>query len=66
MEIVVSIVPDNWPNEISWELLIDGEVIAEGGAEGGVVCIEPPAASSCIQFDMHDSYGDGIYAPGGY
>ena len=66
MEIVVDIVSDNWPNEISWDLLIDGEVIAEGGAEGAVVCIEPPADNSCIQFDIHDSYGDGIYAPGGY
>ena len=64
MEIVVDIVSDNWPNEISWDLLIDGEVIAEGGAEGAVVCIEPPADNCCIQFDIHDSYGDGIYAPG--
>ena len=28
--ITIGIVPDNWPNETSWELVFEGELIAEG------------------------------------
>ena len=65
-EIEIVIVPDNWPNEISWELLHDGEIIASGESEGAVVCFDSEIEEPCLQFSIFDSYGDGIYAPGGY
>ncbi len=63
-EIVVSIVPDNWPQETSWNLINDqGVVITSGGSAGDTVCVP---SGSCTQFNIYDSYGDGIYTPGGY
>jgi len=65
-EIAVVIVPDNWPNEISWELLYDGEVFGSGTSQGDTICFDSSIETPCLQFSIHDSYGDGIYAPGGY
>ena len=62
-ELIVSIVPDSWPNEITWDLRSGGEVIANGNWQGGQSCVP---LDSCLIFTMHDSYGDGIYQPGGY
>ncbi|MCB0792994.1 MAG: T9SS type A sorting domain-containing protein [Flavobacteriales bacterium] len=60
----VNIVPDNYPNEISWDLtLADGTVIMSGGSSGQSTCVD---TSQCIVFTIHDTYGDGIFAPGGY
>ena len=61
----VVVIPDSWPQEISWELLYnDGDTIASGGANTDTTyCI---SADSCLTFWIHDQYGDGIYAPGGY
>nr|MDQ3101408.1 lysyl oxidase family protein [Bacteroidota bacterium] len=60
---VVSIVPDDWPNEISWDIRIDGDVIASGNVDGGEICVP---LNTCVIFTIHDSYGDGIFDPGGY
>ncbi len=62
--VVVDIQPDNWPNETSWTLTDEfGSVIASGGAQGTTVCVD---SESCIIFTIYDSYGDGIFSPGGY
>ena len=63
-QLIVQIVPDAWPYEISWELNdINGAQIDSGGSVGDTICI---ANNSCHIFTIYDSYGDGIYAPGGY
>lgn len=63
-EIIVNIVPDNWPNEISWDIKTGaGVLLASGTFNGDTVCVP---SNSCVIFSVHDSYGDGIYAPGGY
>ncbi|MFN5831664.1 MAG: lysyl oxidase family protein [Bacteroidota bacterium] len=63
-EIIVNIVPDNWPGEISWDIKTGaGVLIASGNYIGDTVCVP---ANSCVIFSIHDSYGDGIFAPGGF
>ena len=64
--IEVVIVSDNYPNEISWELSYQGTVLGSGAAEGAVICFDASIEAPCLQFSIFDSYGDGIFAPGGY
>ncbi|MCB0779732.1 MAG: hypothetical protein KDC03_09405, partial [Flavobacteriales bacterium] len=64
----VVIIPDNYPNEISWDLVegTSATVLASGGASGTTICVP---ATSCLVFTINDSYGDGIccgYGNGGY
>ena len=65
-EIIIQIIGDDWPGEISWELSIGGEEIASGLAEGDTICVDMTEEFPCFLFEIHDSYGDGIYDPGGY
>lgn len=70
-EVVVSITPDNYPNEVSWQLQNEqtGIVIASGnsaGSAGNTICI---LNNTCYKFTIFDSYGDGIccsYGNGSY
>lgn len=62
-ELIVSIVPDAWPNEISWTVTSSGEQLATGTAQGGSICVP---SGECLIFSMLDSYGDGITGQGGY
>lgn len=63
-ELEIIITPDEWPAETSWEVKnAFGEIIGSGDSEGDVVCID---AGACIVFTIFDSYGDGIFEPGGY
>ncbi len=63
-EIIVVIIPDAWPQETSWNLSDNnGTVIASGGFVGDTICVP---TNSCTVFTIYDSFGDGIYAPGGY
>ncbi len=63
-EIIIRIVPDSWPQEISWQLSESGGALLQSGTStGDTVCV-PDA--SCLEFVINDSYGDGIYSPGGY
>lgn len=66
IEIEIVIVPDNWPNEISWELSYDETILASGTSEGAVVCFDATIENPCLEFSINDSYGDGIFSPGGY
>ena len=65
-EIEIVIVPDNWPYEISWQLSFDGGILATGTSEGAVVCFDATITEPCLEFSIYDSYGDGIFDPGGY
>ena len=62
-EIIVQIVADQYPNETSWDIINNGVIIASGTTNNDTVCVPN---NSCVQVQIHDSYGDGIYLPGGY
>jgi len=53
----INITQDNYPGEISWDLVADGNTVATGTYNDASVCVP---AGSCIVFTIHDSYGDGI------
>lgn len=63
----ITIVPDNYPSETSWELsTIGGTVLASGLSTGQNVCVPN---NTCLKFTIYDSYGDGIccgYGNGSY
>jgi hypothetical protein len=56
-EVIIEIFPDDYPNEISWNLKENGIQIAAGNYLSDTVCI---GENSCLQFTILDSYGDGI------
>ena len=73
VEIRVDILTDNYGYETYWTLSYEsGDIILQGG-QGGVyedftnysetVCV--PEETSVV-FEIYDTYGDGIFAPGGY
>jgi len=63
-QVIIQIIPDSWPAEISWDMYTSGgTLLANGGSVGDTVCV---AVDSCIVFTIYDSYGDGIFSPGGY
>lgn len=64
--IAIVIVADNYPAETSWELLQNNEIIASGGSVGDTICIDGSTENACLQFSIFDSFGDGIFEPGGY
>jgi len=68
----IEILTDDWPSETTWEITdhYTGEVICSGGPYGQpntiyteICCI---GFADCVDFTIYDSYGDGIFAPGGY
>lgn len=71
LDVTVSIVTDQYPTETSWYLRnAAGVPIASGGnyssqgAQPDVTTTLNPM--ECYTFTIYDSYGDGIFAPGGY
>ena len=71
-ELTITIVPDEFSWETTWEIFDPNS--AEPVCSGGpfeyanipytyTCCI---GAEDCVDFTIYDSYGDGIYAPGGY
>jgi hypothetical protein len=64
-ELGLQIITDDWPGETSWRITNPETnlIIAEGTTMGDTVCIPN---NSCVLVEILDSYGDGIYAPGGY
>ncbi len=62
----VNIAPDYYPNETSWNLIVNNAEAASGAVNSDTVCVD---STACIQFVIHDSYGDGIccgYGLGSY
>ncbi len=63
-EVIIQIIPDTWPYETSWNIAdIGGNTLDSGTSVGDTLCIP---TGSCALFTIYDSFGDGIYAPGGY
>lgn len=62
-QLVVNIIPDSWPNEITWAVTHGSSTIANGNVAGGSLCVP---TGECVIFTIFDSYGDGITAQGGY
>ena len=68
--VVVTIITDSWPEEITWNITDStGTQVASGGPYGAaattyeeIVCLD----EACFTFNIADSFGDGIYSPGGY
>ena len=75
-EVVVEILTDNYPGEITWtlsnangELLSGGPYNSSGTFYSDSVCIDNAEEYPCLQFVINDSYGDGIccgYGQGAY
>ena len=75
-EVVVEILTDNYPGEITWTLsdangtlLSGGPYSASGTTYTDGVCIDGAVEFPCLQFVINDSYGDGIccgYGNGAY
>ena len=75
-EVVVEILTDNYPGEITWTLTGTEGLLLSGGPYGSTgtsyadtVCIDNADAYPCLQFVINDSYGDGIccgYGQGSY
>lgn len=60
----IQIIPDDWPEEISWEITdADGILYASGESQGDTLCLP---GDICATFTIFDSYGDGIINQGGY
>ena len=61
---------DYFGSETTWELIEQGVgVVASGGPYTNyeIVNVDVPVCStSCYDFVIYDSYGDGLYDPGGY
>jgi hypothetical protein len=66
ISIEVVILADGFPSETSWSLEYDGEILAEGGASGDTICFDASVEDPCLLFNVFDSFGDGIFDPGGY
>lgn len=66
-EVIIHIVPDNYPQETSWLLQNQaGDTLATGLANSDTLCVPN---NSCLVFTIKDSYGDGIccaYGNGSY
>jgi hypothetical protein len=67
VEVIVSITPDNYPNEISWNIKdASNAIVANGLSVGDTLCLPD---NVCYTFTILDSYGDGIccaYGAGSY
>lgn len=67
VEIIVQITPDNYPQEISWDLRDQSNaIIASGFSIGDTLCVP---IGECVTFTIYDSFGDGIccaYGNGSY
>ena len=71
-QIDIAILTDPYPGETTWEITLHGtsEVICFGGPYAGQYTLYNERCcipyDGCVDFTMYDSYGDGIYAPGGF
>ncbi len=67
----VTILTDTWPGETSWQLFnAANELVLSGGPYSTAsteysasACVLP---NECLSLAIYDSYGDGIFNPGGY
>ena len=73
--VTIDITFDNYPEETSWKLTnANGSTVASGGtyaseADGSTLSIEECLVDGCYDFEIFDTYGDGIccaYGNGSY
>lgn len=66
-QVIVSIVPDNYPNETSWDIRNSSDVVvASGTINSDTLCY---LTGDVLRFTIYDTYGDGIccaYGNGSY
>lgn len=63
-EIIIIIVPDVYDYETTWNIVdASSNILASGTFIGDTICVP---INSCVIFNIYDSFGDGIFAPGGY
>jgi hypothetical protein len=66
-QIIVNIIPDNYPAETSWDIKdASNTIIASGTVNNDTLC---SLTGKCLHFTIYDSYGDGIccaYGNGSY
>jgi hypothetical protein len=65
-EVIITINPDDYPQEIGWTLVSGTDLLASGGSVGTTICVEP---EQCLTFRITDTAGDGIccqYGTGSY
>jgi thiol-disulfide isomerase/thioredoxin len=62
--VVLDILTDNYPDETTWDIKLNGTVIASGGPFTQAqyhniieMCLDP---SQCYDFTIYDAYGDGM------
>lgn len=53
----IQVVPDNYPDEISWVLNANGATVLAGTFNSDQVCVPDDA---CLEFTISDAFGDGI------
>ncbi len=67
IQVEITIIPDNYPAEVSWDLTNHfGQTIAQGTFNDTVMCLDN---TGCYNFTIYDSFGDGIccsYGNGSY
>lgn len=57
-QVVITIVPDSYPGETTWDLKdAGGNTLASGNSTGQTLCVN---SNLCLTFTIHDSFGDGI------
>ena len=68
---ILNLVPDEYPEEVTWEITQEDVVVASGGGYGvqhigasieEVICL----AEGCYEFAIYDAYGDGICCSAGF
>ena len=72
--IQITILLDNFPEETTWDIRNEGTLVASGGPYGdfpdrATVTEEVCLPNGCFDFNIYDSYGDGIcctYGQGNY
>ncbi len=59
VEVAVTIIPDQYPTETTWELRDGNNILLASGANavGDTFCVD---TIDCLRFTIFDSYGDGI------
>lgn len=64
-EVIIHIVPDNWPDEISWKLYVEDVLTETGTYNSDTICVD---TSACMRFEIYDAWGDGLCCdpPGSY
>ena len=71
-QIDIAILTDSWPSETTWDVTDHntGAVLCSGGPYDTAATLYNERCcigyADCVDFNIYDSYGDGIYSPGGY